>query len=270
MSTIKVVILAAGRGSRMVRDNSAAEMSDQQAAVADSGVKALIPIDRPFLDYVLSNIADAGFRHVCLVIGPRHDALRDYYTSLRCERLTIDFAIQQQPLGTADALAAAADFAGEDDFVLLNSDNLYPAHVLEQLRHAERNALVGFDRQGLLHQSNISAERMAGYALIESDAEQRLQSIHEKPTPEQLAGLVEPIRVSMNCWRFTSSIFSACGAIGPSPRGEYELPDAVRYSMHQLHEQFAMLPVSEPVLDLSSRDDIAKVTQLLHGVEVRL
>ena len=68
----KVVILARGMGSRMRRGDSSAGLDERQAAVADSGVKALIPIDRPFLDYVLSRVADAGYRRVCLVIGPEH------------------------------------------------------------------------------------------------------------------------------------------------------------------------------------------------------
>ena len=39
----------------------------------------MIPIGRPFLDYVLSGLADAGYRRVCLVVGPEHQAVRDYY-----------------------------------------------------------------------------------------------------------------------------------------------------------------------------------------------
>ncbi len=46
----KAVILAAGKGTRMRRDDSGVSLPARSAAVADSGVKALIPIDRPFLD----------------------------------------------------------------------------------------------------------------------------------------------------------------------------------------------------------------------------
>ena len=75
----KVVILARGIGSRMRRDDDAAVLDERQSAAADAGVKAMIPIDRPFLDYVLTTLADAGYRRVCLVIGPDHDATRRYY-----------------------------------------------------------------------------------------------------------------------------------------------------------------------------------------------
>ncbi len=254
----------------MAQKNATAEVSGQQKAVAETGVKAMIPFERPFLDYSLARVADAGLRQVCLVTGPKHDVLRDYYSSLVCERLTLEFATQQEPLGTAHAIASAEDFVGDDDFIVLNGDNLYPTNVLNQLCQVRGSGLVGFNREGLVHQGNIAAERVAGYALIEADASNQLQSIHEKPSPEYMSSLTEPILVSMNCWQFTPSIFAASRAIEPSSRGEYEIPDAVRYSIEHLNEPFAVLPANEPVLDLSSQEDIAAVARLLEGVEVRL
>jgi glucose-1-phosphate thymidylyltransferase len=48
--TSKVVILARGLGTRMRRADASAELAGDQAAAAELGVKALIPIGRPFLD----------------------------------------------------------------------------------------------------------------------------------------------------------------------------------------------------------------------------
>ena len=76
MHTPLAVILARGLGTRMRREDGAAALGDDQARVAATGVKAMIPIGRPFLDYILSGLADAGLRDVCLVIGPEHAAVR--------------------------------------------------------------------------------------------------------------------------------------------------------------------------------------------------
>ena len=78
------MVLARGLGTRMRRDDAAAALDGRQAAAANAGVKAMIPIavgkgDRPFLDYVLSTVADAGYRRVCLVIGPEQEMIRRYY-----------------------------------------------------------------------------------------------------------------------------------------------------------------------------------------------
>src|SRR5512141_210353 len=100
--TTKAVILARGLGTRMRRAADGAALDSNQAAVADTGVKAMIPIGRPFLDYVLSALADAGIGEVCLVVGPEHDAIRRYYRDeAHVERLRIAFATQERPLGTA-------------------------------------------------------------------------------------------------------------------------------------------------------------------------
>ncbi len=55
----KVVIPARGLGTRMRKHDGASHLSAAQEAAADTGMKAMIPIKRPFLDYVLSGLADA-------------------------------------------------------------------------------------------------------------------------------------------------------------------------------------------------------------------
>ena len=268
--TDKAVILARGLGTRMRRP-AATPLDEQQAAAAETGIKALIPIGRPFLDYVLSALADAGFRRVCLVVGPEHDALRAYYgRQVRPQRLAIEFAVQQEPRGTADAVAAAAAFAGNDDFLVINSDNYYPAEAFRELRRRQGCAVALFDWQSMLAEGNVSAERLRRFAVARIDEQGFLAGIIEKPDEQTLASLPRPLWLSMNCWRFRPSIFAACRAIRPSLRGELEIPDAVQHAMHALGEQFFAVTVRAPVLDLTGREDIAFVAAKLQGKEVRL
>ncbi len=74
----------------------------------------------------------------------------------------------------------------------------------------------------------------------------------------------------MNCWVFGPAIFLACARTGLSPRGELELTEAVRYAIASLGERFRVLAFRAPVLDLSTRADIAGVAARLAGVTVRL
>lgn len=262
----KAVILARGLGTRMRASDDAAEMTAKQAAVAKTGVKAMIPIDRPFLDYVLHDLSQAGYKRVCLVIGPEHGAVRDYYSKeVTCQHITIEFAIQEKPLGTADAVAAAEEFANDDPFLIINSDNYYPLEALRSLRELKGSGLAAFDRDAMLAQSNIPSERITKFAIIESNGSGHMSRIIEKPDAATLASLSGSICLSMNCWRFGPSIFPACRAIKPSPRGELELPDAVQYAIDQLNDTFSVLNIKAPVLDLSSRSDIASVAQRLRG-----
>ena len=158
----KAVILARGLGSRMRKASEGVELSAEQRKAADAGVKAMISLDgRPFLDHVISALADAGFTEICLVIGPEHDLIRDYYDSVAKERVTISYAVQAEPLGTANAVLAAEEFAGSDRVLVINSDNYYPAEALTLLAEVPGSALVGFTREAMLTRSNIPADRIA-------------------------------------------------------------------------------------------------------------
>lgn len=270
MSADKAVILARGLGTRMQKPDDSAQLTKEQAAVAEKGVKAMIPIDRPFLDYVISAIADAGYRRICLVIGPEHNTVKDYYGSLNCQRVSIEFAIQTEPLGTSDAVAAAEQFAADEDFLVVNSDNYYPLEALQALRDLDGPGLAAFDRETLIASSNIPSDRIEKFAIVRTDTDGCMTKIIEKPGPDVIASVPKPIFVSMNCWRLNSAIFTACRSISPSTRGELELPDAVQYTIDNLGQRFRVVQMQAPVLDLSSRRDIKSVEAALADVEVSL
>jgi glucose-1-phosphate thymidylyltransferase len=265
----RAVVLARGLGTRMRRPSGVA-IDERQARVADAGVKAMIPIGRPFLDYVLAALADAGFREVCLVIGPEHHAIRDHYGRQSVPtRVRVAFAVQEQPLGTANAVAAAETFAAGVPFLVINSDNYYPVQVLGAMKDLEGCGLAGFDRAALVRDGNIDDDRVSRYAVLRVDDEGWLAGIVEKPEGEDWARAGRHALISMNCWRFGPSIFDAARRITRSPRGEFELADAVGAAI-AAGERFKVVPVSCGVLDLSQRADIPSVARRLAGVEVRL
>jgi glucose-1-phosphate thymidylyltransferase len=266
----KVVVLARGLGTRMRRNEGGAKVDGRQAALAEAGIKALIPIGRPFLDYVLSAAAEAGYRHVCLVIGPEQEAIREYYGGkAAAEKLDFTFACQPEPRGTADAVAAAEAFAGDDPFTVINSDNYYPIEALRALRAQSGLAVALFERDAMLA-GNVPENRLKSFSVGKIDERGRLFRIIEKPDEATLASLPRPLWLSMNCWRFGPSIFKACRAIKPSPRGEFEITDAVQYVITVLGEPFAAVKIRAPVLDMTCRNDIASVTALLAGTKVEL
>jgi glucose-1-phosphate thymidylyltransferase len=255
----------------MRREDGSVHLDAQEEAVADTGVKALIPIERPFLDYVLHVLVEAGYRRVCLVIGPEHDELRDYYgRQVNSTRLKFCFAIQDEPLGTANALLSAQEFADGDAFLMINSDNYYPVEACRGLRQISGSGVAVFERDSMLRGSNIPAERLTRFALVQIGEDGNLTRIIEKPDEQTLGSMAEPICLSMNIWRFQVGIFEACRKVKLSRRGEYELPDAVQLAIDRWGEKFRVLTYHAPVLDLSSRSDIASVKAKLAGMKVDL
>jgi glucose-1-phosphate thymidylyltransferase len=263
------VIMARGLGTRMRRDETGAELDAGQAQAAAQGMKGMIPIGRPFLDYLISALADAGVADVCLVIGPEHDSVRTRYSS-GASRVRVHLAIQEHPRGTSDAVQAARGFVQDQPFLVLNSDNYYPVEAYRLLMALDGSGLIGFEHDALVAEGNIPAERVRHFALIEADADGTLRSLIEKPDDATYDRLIGSSLVSMNLWAFTPAIFDACTRVTPSPRGELELQDAVRIARDDLGLRFTVVPFAGGVLDLSTRGDIASVAARLRDVEVRL
>jgi dTDP-glucose pyrophosphorylase len=299
---IRALVLARGLGTRMrTPDDVTLDPAQQQAA--DAGLKAMIPFAvsanvsadvsadlsaearstkaeprsaqaearsakaeaRPFLDYVLHSLGEAGVRRVGLVLGPEHDDVRAYYRARDAKRLRIDFVLQPEPLGTADAVWSARDWAGTDSFLVLNADNLYPVDVLARLVAADGPALPAFEADSLA----LPLARLGAFGLIECDAHGFLARVIEKPGEAAVEAAGPKAPISMNVWRFDARIFDACRDVPISTRGEHELPQAVSLAA-SCGVRFQVFPARGPVLDLSSRADIALVARRLRSARVSL
>ena len=271
---MKALVLARGLARRMREPSTDdRDLTAAQARAAAAGRKAMMPVgagDRPFLDYVLSSLADAGCRDVGLVVAPEHDEMRRRYTVEPAPtRVRLTFVIQAAARGTADAVSSARTWAADDPFLAVNGDTLYPVAVLRSLATLAEPGLAVFRPAELIRRSNIPAAHMASFALMDVDAAGYLTRIVEKPGPDRLASAGDRALVSMNCWRFDTRIFDACDDVPPSPRGELELPLAVGLAVER-GVRFATVPGDGAVLDLSRRSDVAEVARRLAGIEPRL
>jgi glucose-1-phosphate thymidylyltransferase len=269
---VKAVVLARGLGTRMKTPDDGASLSPEEARIADTGVKALVPLseDRPLLDYILSALADAGATDICLVIGPEHRSIRERYTKIAPpRRFRITFAVQERPLGTADALLSAEEFVAGQEFLALNSDNYYPVSALRTLVELGRPGTVLFRPEALAARSNIEPGRIRAFALGHAGADGCLDSLIEKPDAEILPEIGSGRLVSMNLWRLPTRIFDVCRRLVPSARGELELPEAIATTIAE-GVRLRVIVSDEGVLDLSKRSDISTVKERLRGVVVKL
>jgi glucose-1-phosphate thymidylyltransferase len=267
LATERAVVLARGLGSRMRADDPAAHLTESQRRAADAGHKAMMPIGtRPFLDYVLSALADAGIQNIALVVAPDHEIIRRHYEHEAVpSRTRLAFVVQREAKGTADAILAAEHWCGNDPFLAVNADNLYPPDVLRALVDVEEPALPAFRRGDLVRSGNIRDEQVKSFAIIEVDADGYLARIVEKPPPEVIARAGDAALLSMNCWRFDDRIYEPCRRVPLSTRGEYELPQAVMLALER-GVRFRTIPSNGPVLDLSRRADAAEVSRRLSHI----
>ncbi len=177
--------------------------------------KPMLPLGgRPMLAHQIERLEAAGIREVLIVVGYKAHMVADYFAAHPPALATLTYVTQEQQDGTGSAAMLARDFAGEDPFLMVYGDNLVdPAVYREILAKAENAEMV-------LSVKWVEDPYQGGAVYT---AAGRVTKIIEKP----------PQGTSTTHWNnagiyvFRPSIFEALDRIDRSPRGEYELTDAV-------------------------------------------
>ena len=225
---------------------------------------------KPFLDYLLQNIAGAGYTEIVIVINDRDTITAEYYSSNPINGLQITFAIQKipqgrnKPLGTAYAvlqgLESKPNWSGLY-FTVCNADNLYSINALALLREKEQG-IIDYDAAGL----GIPEERVKAFAVIRKDRDGYLTDIIEKPTNTEIALLTDNegrVGVSMNIFRLNEKIIKPYLENCPldPQRNEKELPMAIKMMIQDCPQSMQTTPLSEKVPDLTYKWDIPTVSK---------
>jgi UTP-glucose-1-phosphate uridylyltransferase len=286
----RVIILAGGVSSRMrLPATGAARSIDpallQQAEERSKGMIGVGTGGRPFLDFLLYNIQQAGLTEVVIVISEYDEMLRSYYGARdrgnEFHGLQISYAPQKipagrhKPLGTADALLQAL-LAQPDwehgDFIVCNSDNLYSVKAFSLLLDCETsNSLIDYDRTGL----EFDQQRIAQFGITRKDKDEYLIEIIEKPSLDQLEGLRGrdgSLRVSMNIFRLSYGMILPFLISCPEHpiRQERELVGAVTNMVGAHPRSLKALPLKEHVPDLTYKEDINSVQEYLKAHDAEL
>jgi dTDP-glucose pyrophosphorylase len=204
MNTTKAVLLAAGRGTRM-RD------------LTDALPKPMLPVrGKPVLQHIIEGLRASGLSRILIVVGWRADVVRDYFGDGSKFGLKIEYVTQVTQDGTGRVVELARDFTGDDDFVLSYGDILIAPQNYQRLRVApsEIEAIVSVKKNEDVSQ---------GGAVFVNDRFE-LIDLREKPK----AGEPTSPWYNAGVYMFRRSIFDYIAKLQPSPRGEYELTDAIR------------------------------------------
>lgn len=199
----KAVILAAGRGVRM-------------GQLTEELPKPMIAVrGKPVLQHIVEGLAENGVEQFLIVVGYRGDVIRDFFGDGSSRGVEVNYVTQEVQDGTGRVVLLAREFAGHDPFVLSYGDILVPPASYRDLTD-----LAGAD--GLITVKHSEDVSKGGAVFIDGD--RRVTGIIEKggpddpPSPWYNAGI----------YTFTPEIFSFASRLKKSPRGEYELTDAIR------------------------------------------
>jgi NDP-sugar pyrophosphorylase family protein len=276
-----LIILAGGASSRMKKQASLDNLSEEEIAQANERSKGLIgvgPNGRPLLDYLLLNAKKAGYKNIYIIIGEQGELFKEFYGSEDKNNdfhgLNVSFAVQYipegrvKPFGTADALFQAVEQFPELNaqyYSVCNSDNLYSTKALYALRETTSpNAFISYDRDAL----EFPLERISRFAIAKLDENNCLLDILEKPTADVLESYKDAegvLRVSMNAFKFDGAVLYPYLKNCPvhPERDEKELPTVLLNSLKANGNTALGIAFSEHVPDLTAKEDIAEVKEYL-------
>ncbi len=195
---MKAVILAAGQGTRM-------------GPLTRNRPKVMLPVaNMPLLSHVILSARDAGIREFVLVVGFGQEIIKQYFGDGSSLDVSIEYAHQEEQLGTADAVRSAKDFV-KDRFLMLNGDVIVnSAHIKNMVKQS---------RDVVMTARRVDNPSEFGVLEVEDD---RVLRIIEKPekTPTNLA--------NAGIYVFPLAIFDAINKTALSARKEYEITESLQ------------------------------------------
>ncbi|HYV27871.1 MAG TPA: nucleotidyltransferase family protein [Candidatus Eisenbacteria bacterium] len=214
---MKAVILAAGKGTRMRQ-------------LTDELPKPMLEVQgKPILEHIIEGLAAAGIREVFIVTGYRAEVIENYFSDGAKWNLRIAYGRQLVQDGTGKAPELAKPFVASDSFLLTYGDILVKPETYQQM--VRRFGQGNFS--GLV--TATASDDVTKGGLNFFDDEFCLQRIVEKPTAAQLEELRrqghlkpgEPVWYNAGIYIFRPVLFEFTARLQKSPRGEYELTDAI-------------------------------------------
>lgn len=204
----KAVLLAAGRGTRM------RELTQQIPK------PMLLVRGKPVLQHIIEGLRDAGVTRFLIVIGWHGEVVQEFFDDGARLKTRIEYTTQTVQDGTGRVVELARDFAGRDPFVLSYGD------ILVQPENYRRLVSLEDDVEAIITVKKNEDVSKGGAVFVNERFE--LTDLREKPRPD------EPTSPWYNAgvYAFRPSIFDFTAKLERSPRGEYELTDAVRDLAH--------------------------------------
>ena len=222
---MKAVILAAGKGTRM-------------GDLTEETPKPMLPVeDRPILEHILTGLRESGIQEFCLITGWKAEVIESHFGDGSAFGVQINYVRQEVQDGTGKAPELAKVFVGEAPFLLTYGDILVKPDTYRQMLAR----WDGGELSGLV--TVTGSEDVTKGGLFFFDNKFFLQHLVEKPSAAQLEELrtagwlksEEPAWYNAGIYCFTPSLFQYTAQLAKSPRGEYELTDALTAMLAEDH-----------------------------------
>ena len=246
MTRRKGLILAGGSGTRLYPMTKVIS-------------KQLMPVyDKPMIYYPLSVLMLAGIRETLIITTPSDT---DKFVRLLGDGsqwgIHIEYAVQPEPRGLAQAFKIGSDFVGNNPSCLILGDNIFYGHgLIDLLESADQ-------RQSGATVFAYQVQDPGRYGVVEFDTEMHVRSIEEKPAQPRSKYAVTGL------YFYDSNASDLAANLRPSVRGELEITDLNRLYLERGELNVEVMGRGYAWLDTGTPQDMVEANEFVRTLERR-
>ncbi|VYU30813.1 glucose-1-phosphate thymidylyltransferase RfbA [Clostridium tertium] len=241
---MKGIILAGGSGTRLY-------------PVTKAMSKQMVPIyDKPMIYYPMSVLMLAGIREILIISTPRDIVnFKELFQDGSELGLKIEYAIQEQPNGLAEAFIIGEEFIGDDNVAMILGDNIFygqsfSKHLVEAAK-LEKGAMV----------FGYYVQDPRAFGVVEFDDNNNVISLEEKPEYPKSKYAVPGL------YFYDNSVVKKSKALSPSARGELEITDLNRVYMEEGTLKVNLLGRGMAWLDTGTHGSMLQASNFVEAVQ---